>query len=307
MPYLITSILLAALSVTNITSPSRLQAAQQRVKVVLTPFNLRGTPVRIITAEAKDSVGAFEIEYSMTNVGTEPVVGVHLRIFIADSTGKIIRVRDAFSSERIEVGLTVIDQSDIRGNLKQSTTLFVAVNKVVTVSGVWLVEDAALASAIKSKLNNQPDNGPPINFESNVTTSEEDRSQIFELILHDILRHKEKVDMLKNPSKVLFLRDSVSFNLPQISSARLLALDKKEIQALADAEGETAFMVYEPLTSEGSQVFAEIALRRAVPRRPPKIYVASSYVFRFVCAKENGRWVIQDFVGMARSGGLGLP
>lgn len=300
MSYLVSSILLITLSATIMTSPSRPQENQRRPKVALTPFNLPGMPVKINKAKAVEDI-TFDIEYSATNLGTEPILGISFKFFIVDSTGKIIEVRNLFSND-IELGLTNFDPSDVEVELKQTNTHLIVVNRVVTASGVWSVDDAALTSAVKAKLNKQFQDGPAVTFEPNTTTSDEDRKQIFELILRDILRDKKKSEVLKDPSKLILLRESVTFNLPANLPARLLTLDEEEIRALADAEGRIAYLIYEPLTSTGSEVGATLQLRRSyLPQSPKPFRFTSGYAFSFVCVKENGRWVIRKFDGIALS------
>jgi hypothetical protein len=303
MSCLVSTILLITLSAINITLPSVRQVERDELKVKLTPVNLRGMPVRINKAEASENIASFDIEYSITNSGTEPVLAVYFRLFTADSTGKIIDVSDTSSGEKIDVGLTRVDRSDITGELKKSNTYLIAVNRVITPSGVWFVnQDSDLASAVKAKLIKQSKENPAVTFEPNTTTTEADRVEIFELILRDILRDKKKSEMLRDPSKLILLRESVSFNLPDNLPARLVTMDKEEIQTLADVEGRIAYLIYEPLTSEGSQVGATIQLRSSYLPQPPKPFrLTSGYDFSFVCVKENGRWIIRSFDGIALS------
>lgn len=296
MSCLVSSILLIALSVTNITSPLRPQADRE-----VTPVNPRGMPVRIVTAKATESITGFDLEYSMTNFGTEPILGVYLKVFIVDSTGKVINVKDTFSSGRIDVELTKVVELSMSKKLKKSRSLFIAPNEVITPSGRWVVEDADLVSAIKTKVTKQSDADPAVSFQTHAVTSEEDRRQIFELILREILQDEQKSRMLKDRSKLILLRESVSFNLPDNLPARLVALDKEEIQALADVERKVVYLIYEPLKSEGSDVFATILLRDTVARQPAaQVRIPFRYGFSFHCVKENGRWVIRKSFGFAQ-------
>lgn len=300
MSCLMSSIVLIALSVTNIASPSR-QAHQERLNVAVTPVNPREMPVRINTAKATESISGFDLEYSMTNFGTEPILSVYLKVFIVNSTGKVINVKDTFSSGRIDVGLTKVDELSMTNKLKASRSLFIAANAVITPSGRWVVEDADLVSAIKTKVSKQSDADPAVSFQTHAVTSEEDRPQIFELILRDILQDEQKSRMLNDRSKLILLRESVRFNLPDNLPARLVALNKEEIQALADVEQKVVYLIYEPLKSEGSEVFATVLLRDTVARQPPiKFRVPFMYGFSFSCVNENGRWVIRKSFGFAQ-------
>ena len=301
MSCLVSSILLIALFLTNSTSPLRPLAYQERPNVPVTPVNPRGLPVKIDTAKATETITGFDLEYSITNFGTEPVLGVYLKVFIVDSTGKVLNVKDTFSSGRIEVELTKVVELSMSRKLKKSTSLFIAANEVITPSGRWVAEDAGLVSAIKTKLSKQTDADPAVSFQTHAVTSEQDRHQIFELIVHDILQDKKKSEMLQDPSKLILLRDSVSFALPINLAARLVALNKEEIQALADVDGKVIYLIYEPLKSEGSEVFATILLRDTVARQLPiKFRVPFRYGFSFHCEKENGRWVIRKSFGFAQ-------
>jgi hypothetical protein len=252
----------------------------------------------------KNTLTSCWVEYSITNVGTEPILDVYLTIFFADPTGKLLNVNNTFSGEKIDVGLTIVDRIELPEKVKKSMTVFVTVNRVVTASGVWVVEDADLTSAVKAKLNKRSEEAPSVIFEPNATPSEEDRIRIFELILRDILQDKDKSKMLKDSSTLILLRDSVSFNLPDNLPARLLALNKEEIQALADVEGRIVYLIYEPLRSKGSEVGATIMVRDMYPPPPPRTFrVTFGYAFSFVCVKENGRWIIRNSKGIALSVG----
>lgn len=301
MSCLVSSILLIALCVTDSASPLRPQAHQGRPNVAVTPVNPRGLPVRIDTTKATESITGFDLEYSVTNFGNEPILGIYLRVLIVDSTGKVINVKDTFSGERIDVGMTKAVELSMIRKMKKSRSFFIAANEVITPSGRWVVEDADLVSAIKTRVSKQTDADPAASFQTHAVTSEEDRQQIFELILRDILQDKKKSEMLQDPSKLMVLRDSVSFALPNNLTARLVPLDKEEIQALADVERKVVYLIYEPLKSEGSEVFATIFLRDAVARQlSTTVRVPFRYGFSFHCMKENGRWVIQKSFGFAQ-------
>ncbi|HEY9501813.1 MAG TPA: hypothetical protein VIR01_09330, partial [Pyrinomonadaceae bacterium] len=185
--------------------------------------------------------------------------------------------------------------------LKKSRSVFIAANEVITPAGRWVVEDADLVSAIKTRVSKQTDADPSVSFQTHAVTSADDRYQIFELILRDILQDKKKSEMLQDPSKLILLRDSVGFSLPDNLTARLVALDKEEIQALADVERKVVYLIYEPLKSKGSEIFATILLRDTVARQLPiRFRVPFRYGFSFHCEKENGRWVIRKSFGFAQ-------
>ena len=293
MSCLVSAILLIALSVTNIASLATPPVDQEERVVAVTPVNLRGMPVSINTAKATETNVGIDIDYSITNFGTEPILDIDLNVFTVDSAGKVSKAKKGRSREKIEVGETKVDQSEINGKLKKSDAYFIAVNRVVTPSGVWVVEDADLASAVKTKFRKQGDADPAVSFQSHVVTTDEDRIQIFELMLRDVL-DKNKFKILKDTSRLILLRDSVTFNLPEKLPANLLALNEQEIQALAEVEDRVRYLIYEPLTPEGSQVYASIVLKDKFASHPKKVRFCSVYVIAFQCIKKNGRWTIQS-------------
>lgn len=175
-----------------------------------------------------------------------------------------------------------------------------AITKVIADSGVWQVDGLALETAIQSQIDNQPQPMVAVTFEPNATTTEADRSQIFELILAEILQDEKKAELLDNQSRVIVLRDSVNFALPQTLPTNLIALDTKEIQRIAEQEKRVVFLNYQPLTSEGSRILATISLRDAVWQRSG-MRVPFKYTFAFWCIKQDGRWVIEESIGYAQS------
>jgi hypothetical protein len=251
-------------------------------------------PLRINTAKATETIVGIDVDYSITNLGTEPILDLDLKVFAVDAGGKLTKVRTGRSREKIDVGETKVNQLELNGKLKKTNTYFITVNRVVIPSGVWGVDDGDLAAAVKTKFTKQTDADPAVSFQSNVVTTHEDRVQIFELMLRDILQDKKKVKMVKEPSKLILLRDSVTFNLPDNLPANLLALDEQEIQALAEVEDRVRYMTYEPLTSEGPKVFASIVLRDKFASHPTKMRYCSVYVIAFQCIKKNGRWTLQN-------------
>jgi hypothetical protein len=269
-------------------------------KVKLTPFNVEGVPVRINKATAENSVGASWIEYSVTNVSGEEMLGIYLRVFVADSDGKLIRIRDTFSGEKIAAGSTQYDRAQIGHTVKEGMISFLAVRKVIGNSGVWQVDDSELEAAIQSRFSQQPELGLDVTFQPNAPITDSDRKQIFELILGDILQDEKKAKRLKDPSRVIVLRDSVRFDLPQIPQVNVSAFDQDETQRIADQTGRVIFLRYEPLTSEGSKVHAKISLREVVARGSG-IHVPYKYTFLFTCARQNGRWIVEKFIGFAQS------
>lgn len=297
---LILAVALLGNSVTGVKASSFAHSRSQRLNVTISPFNPSGMPVRINTATAENSVGASWVEYSVTNLSGEEIHGIHLRLFTADSQGKLIKVRDSFSGESIAARATQMDRAQVKGTVKPQMISFIAVIKVITESGVWKVDDSALETAIQSKLNHLPEVTPSATFQSNASIAEGDRGKIFELILANILEDEKKAARLQNQSRVIVLRDTVNFDLPRIPQANLIALDLQEIQRIANMEQRVIFLSYEPLTSVGSRVLAKIALRDAVARRSG-MRVPYKFTFLFTCVKENGRWIVEKSIGYAQS------
>lgn len=69
----------------------------------------------------------------------------------------------------------------------------------------------------------------------------------------------------------------------------LLALNRDEIQEIAERVERVVFLTYQPLTVEGSLVRARIALRDAVTHRR-NARVEYKYTFLFTCVRQNGRY-----------------
>ena len=179
-------------------------------------------------------------------------------------------------------------------------TAMVTITKVIGDSGVWRVDDSTLATAIQSQLVHQPGPSVAVTFEPNATTTEADRRQIFELVVTEILQDEKKAERLLNLSRVVILRDGVTFDLPRPLRTNLIALDRNEIQKIAEQEKRVVFLNYEPLTSEGSRILATISLRDAVsPGSGPR--VPYKFTFVFWCVRQNGHWVIEKSIGYAQS------
>lgn len=299
---MISSILTLVLAITgaNGKTSSIPDAKPHWQKVILTPFNVEGVPVKINKATAENSVGASWIEYSVTNISGEEIRGIYLRVFMADSAGKLIRERDSFSGEKIAASSTQNDRAQLGHTVKEGMISFLAVSKVIGNSGVWQVDDSKLEAAIQAKLSQQPELRLDVTFQPNAAITDSDRKQIFELILGDILQDEKKAERLKDLSRVIVLRDSVSFDLPQIPHVNINALDQDEIQRIADQTGRVIFLRYGPLTSEGSKVHARISLREAVARGSG-IHVPYKYTFLFTCVIENGHWIVEKSIGFAQS------
>lgn len=277
-----------------VTGPS------QGIKSAVTPINTSGMPVRINTATLEDSVSDSWLDYSISNISGEDIRDIELRVFVADSEGKLVKAKEGFSAARIAAGATQNDRTRIKGIAGAQSPYLVAVSKVVTTLGVWQVDTSASEKAIRERLNRKPEVTIRVSFEPHLIISDSDRAQILELALRDIVHDGEKTERLLGTSQLIVLGSSVNFPLPRIPGKELLALNRDEIQAIAERVKRVVFLTYQPLTVEGSRVLARIGLRDAVTRRR-SIRVQYKYTFLFTCVKQNGRWIIEKSIGYAQS------
>jgi hypothetical protein len=274
---------------------------QSQPQVTLIPYNPTGLPVNINSAVADNSGIESWLEYSMSNVSTENMAGVYVRVFVVDATGKLLRIEDGFSGEAINGGATLRARVRIRGTVETGLS-FTAVTRVVGSSGVWQVDPSALESVIKAKISGQPGRIIKANFEPHLTIGNEDRIRIFKLLVEDIIRDNQKAEKLSDCTNIIILRKDLNFELPLIPDVKLSALDHAEIQIIADEKGKVIYLIYEPFVVEGSHVLARMALRDKVTRRPG-MHVPFGYTFLYTLAKKDHQWMIEKSIGYAQSVG----
>jgi hypothetical protein len=63
-------------------------------------------PVRINTATLEDFVHASWLDYSISNISGEDIRDIDLRVFVADSKGRLVKAKEGFSAARIAAGAT---------------------------------------------------------------------------------------------------------------------------------------------------------------------------------------------------------
>jgi hypothetical protein len=217
---------------------------------------------------------------------------------VNSSDGRI-EVKESGSTDQIAAQATYQDRARIEGSLVQHRTLFLAVSRVVTESGVWQVDRSLLETAVRGRIDGHPHVSIEATFEPNVVLAPHDRSELFKLIMNDFLSDSQKIARLQGQSDLFVLRESVDFPLPEVAGKTLFALSQHEIQKIADHEKRVIFLKYEPFRVEGSQVSARIAIRDAVTRER-RVFTQYKYAFLFTCVKENNRWTIKKSVGYAQ-------
>jgi hypothetical protein len=274
----------------------------QEPKITLVPLNPRELPVRIAVATAENSLDVSWIEYSVNNLTAEEIHDVHVRVFIVDHMGNLRKTEDNFSRERIAGGATLLDRAQIHRTLNRNGLSFIAVTKAVGRSGVWSVGDAEVERAVRAKLRGQQIPHLSVNYEAHVAIEDSDRREIFRLALEDILHDKRKAEKLTDRGNVIVLLQNIDFDLPLISNVNLSALNRDEIQRVADKKERVVYLIYRPIEVEGSHVFARVSLRDERARRPG-IYVPFGFAFLFTCEKKNGQWRIEKSMGYAQSVG----
>lgn len=126
-------------------SGERFALFQTQPQVTLIPYNPPGLPVNINSAVADNSGIESWLEYSISNVSTENIAGVYVRVFVVDAAGKLLRIEDGFSGETINGGATQRARVRIRGIVEAGLSL-TSVTRVVGSSGVWQVDPSSLES-----------------------------------------------------------------------------------------------------------------------------------------------------------------
>lgn len=273
----------------------------QGLKTAIIPYNAAGMPVTVNAMVADSDLTDSTLAYSITNVSAEKIAGTHLRVFIVDVGNQSITTEDGFTGEQIDAGTTMQSHIRIRRPIEQNGLLIVAVTKVIGDSGIWETEKSELERAVKTFIKRQPEDiGLKVRFEPHAKITDADRSEILRLIIEDVINDSQKSEKLKGDGNVILLRDSIDFDLPQIANLVLSKLDQDEIQKIADKRGRLIYLIYRPLTVEGSRVFARLSLRDKVARRSGT-YVPYGFTYLFTCVKKDGRWSIEKSLGYAQS------
>jgi hypothetical protein len=270
-------------------------------KIAVLPFNTKGLPVTIKEANAENSLDVSYLTCLVSNLSQDEVTAVHLRVFIVDAQNHLEGVRDGLSVEVLEPGRSRRGTVEIKGAIGAERTSFVAVTKVVGRSGIWQVDDVKLEKALRAKLSSEPDVELLPSFEPNVAVTKDDRSEIFKLILEDILRDENKAAHLKDRSTVILLSEGLDINLPPLGGASLTVMNLDEVQKIANVRGRVVYLIYQPFVVEGSRVLARIGLRDRVSQKPNMPHVPFKYTFLFTCVKKNGRWAIEESSGYTQS------
>ncbi len=268
MKTIMVMIILSLLSVrTGLECRPIVKTCSQEQSVTVIPFNFPQIPLRLNTTTVQGLTASCWLNYSVTNLASEEIREIHFRLFLVDSEGKLLTALDATSLESIAIGVTQNGRTLIQEALDAKGIALIAVTKAVGSSGVWTVNDQSLENAVRAKLTYQAEANVSAKYESHEVLTDVDRSQIFKLILEDLLRDETKVKRLGDRSRVILLRESANFSLPQIRGTALVSLEPDEIRRIADREGRVVFITYQPLASEGSRVIATLILRDEVARR----------------------------------------
>lgn len=288
------------LGTTNLRMPPYYPIHGQEVNTTVVPFNPVGMPVKVNTAVATNRSTDAWLEYSISNVSKVQIAGTHLRVFIVDPDSKLITTVDGFSGDKIEAGMTLQSRVRIGQPIGQNGLSIVAVTKVVGESGVWEPDLSQLQTAVRARLSRQSDVTLKVFYEPNRVVTDADRSEIFKLIIEDLINDDQKSEKLMDRANVIVLREDLHFDLPQLPNVKLLTLDQDEIQRTADKRGRVIYLIYRPFVVEGSRVLAQISLRDQVARRPG-MYVPFKFTYLFTCVKKDGRWSIEKSLGYAQS------
>lgn len=277
---------------TGLECRSIVKPYSQEQAVMVTPFNFPQMPLRLNTTTVQSLTASCWLTYSVTNLASDKIREIHFRVFLADSEGKLSTTLDATSLEPIAIGVTQNGRTLIQETIEAKGVAFIAVTKAVGSAGVWTVNDESLEKAVRAKLTHQTETNVSVEYESHKVLTDEDRSQIFRLVLEDLLRDETKVKRLGDHSRVILLRESANFSLPQIRGTALISLEHDEIRKIADREGRVVFITYQPLASEGSRVIATLILRDEVARRQ-SIHIPYKFTFQYSCRNKGGRWIIE--------------
>jgi len=280
----------------QVKMPSAVKVQQQNSTLPVMPISVPEMPVQISRVTAESSIVSSWLSYSMSNMGRELIREVHFRVFLANRSGKLLTTAEGWTSEGMEAGASQDGRELIQEPIRSDQLAFVAVTKAVGNSGVWAVNEQSLERAVRARLAHQQETAISVKYESNVRVTTEGRSQIFKLVLEDILRNREKAERLGNASRVIVLRQSADFGLPQVKGAVIESLEHGEIKALAEKERRVVFITYEPLTSQGSRVLATIVLKDEVARNFG-LHVPYRFTFLYWCRNNNGRWIIERSLG----------
>src|SRR5216684_830278 len=214
-------------------------------KIAVVPFNTKGLPVTIKDATVENSLDVSYVSCLLSNSSQDEVTAVHVQVFIVDSANHLREVKDGLSIVVLSPGKTQRDIVEIKSAVGLDGPSFVAVTKVVGRSGVWQVDRVKLESAIRAKLASESEVELSASFEPHIVVTKDDRSEIFKLVLEDILRDESKAEHLKDRSSVILLDEGLDINLPPLEGASLAILNLAEVQKIANVRGRVVYLIYQ--------------------------------------------------------------
>lgn len=294
------SILVSLFFLVSMSTVEKGMVPAQEIKVPVIPINASDLPLKISRVTIESSFPTSWLNFSIKNSTTDRVNRVDLRIWITDGTGIVISRHEATFNDSIAAGANQKGRTFIKTPIRPKELPFLAITRIVTRSGVWQVDPASLEGIVRGRLSCQTECPLSTTFELHRFVSNNDRAEIFRLLVNNLLEDHEKKAILQDQPDLIVLRSGVNFPLPNISGKTLVALSDREIQEIADQIGRIIFLKYEPLRVEGSRVVAKIAVRNAVDRRRGA-FVQYRYVFQFTCIEEKEKWIIEASIGYAQS------
>jgi hypothetical protein len=297
MRILILSLMLnIAMTTTTPNLPTQKQSDQDVEHTSIETLNSSGLPVSLKDATAENLIVNAWLEYTITNVSSEDLSDILLRIITLNSDQGIMSTEDAMVPGTVAPGSTRRYKTLIGRTFSRAERHFVLVLKAKSNSGVWSVDVADLDQKARISLT-RFDVDFPSRYEPNIVVTQRDHTRIVELILSDMLSDAKKLAWLGDGKRILILKDDLTFPLPTIANTKVAAVSIQEIQRVADKRNRAVFLRIEPPRVEGSRVLVRIVLNDREGRSRQKAGVPFRFNYLFTLIKSNDNWCVEGAIG----------
>ncbi len=264
----------------------------QEEKFAVIPFNLTGMPVALDAVTIESRVITPRLQYSITNQTGQAISEIHVRVFVFDLTGKLVKVETGARQVAVAAHAKQDEWNYLHNTIDAKSRAIVAVTRIVQPEGVWEIEDSVLEKAVVAWANKQPGVSLNARYRPHTNITEQDKIDIFKLIFQQACENKQIGEVRDGRCNIILLKENIAFNVPSLSNINLSLMTKQEIQKKADAEGRTEYLIFQPLQVTGDNVFASV--KRRVTYKTGAFFVPLHQTVYFVCRKQDGQWVIED-------------
>ncbi|HEY6803609.1 MAG TPA: hypothetical protein VI306_08525 [Pyrinomonadaceae bacterium] len=260
----------------------------------VTPLNFISVPVRINSTTADCSSVVSYVDYSISNNSGDDINIVELEVYSVDPNGKFSKLDTITAEDLITAGSTQNGRLTLEP-VDSRSRLVLTLKRAVTNSGLWVIDGESINTALRNLSKNELSRGGK--FFPNLIVTNSDQEELFQMALSNILQDPAKKEKLQNQKRLIFSDQGLYFNTKDSSDTSILR--PEDIQEIAEREGRVLYLNFRPLTIQGSQVFAKITLREALPRQR-RIASQYKYAYGFVFVKGQDHWVISKSIVYAQ-------